>query len=142
MAFCGDVLRAKGLVPVGEGSNGCCCIGCCWGANGDNPPEKDCVLKGEELVGGGLCCAKLGDCLAKGFVDERLSEFPPVGSPAPVRLGNMDWRKGFVEVGCCCRGSAIVGSCICGCCCCCEKSGTPFWGIGARLFCGLKGCGV
>ena len=76
-------------------------------------------------------------CFAKGFVAERPSELAPVGlfssfgSAAPVALGNIDWRNGFVDVGCCCIGSAIVGSCIC---CCCEKSGTPFCGIGARLF--------
>ena len=53
-----------------------------------------------------------GDCdganpvlgLANGLVDCLFSELAPVElfnrlvSPAPVRLGSIDWRKGFVEV--------------------------------------------
>lgn len=139
VAFCGDAFLAKGFVPVGVVCSGCCC---CCGANGDG--WKEGAEKGDEPIGGGDCCWKPVVCFAKGLVEERLSELAPVGllrsfgSAAPVADGSMDCRKGLVDVCCCCKGSAIVGSGIG----CCEKSGTPFCGIGARLFCGLNGCGV
>jgi hypothetical protein len=90
-----------------------------------------------------LCCALR--------MDDLFSELAPVGlfnslgSAAPVRLGIADWRKGFVDVCCGYSGSAIVGICIgccIGCCCCCEKSDMTFCGMGAKVFVGLKGCGV
>ena len=77
-------------------------------------------------------------CFAKGLVGER-----PSGDETPVGLlrsfgsgcaaGSMEARNGLVDVGCACKGSAIVD--------CCEKFGMPFCGMEDRLFCGLNGCG-
>jgi hypothetical protein len=77
-------------------------------------------------------------CFAKGFVGERPSgEAAPVGFPRsfgsamPVGCagGSIEALNGFVDVGCACSGSAIIG--------CCEKLGIPF--CGAKEFCGLNG---